>query len=314
MKITIIGAAGTLGSCAAFVLTNNRLADDILMIDPFENALRGHCLDLEAVAANQGISIHKGDYEDLPGTDIVVMTAGAPQVASQSRSELLTSSLPIIRTAAEQINRYCPKAIVIMETNPVDPLNYALYLMSQDKDRRRYIGYSLNDTLRFRMWSANALGVNASRVRGTVIGEHGDSQVMLFSTLRLDGNPVKFNAATREKIKSQPLAIVKSFESLVPKRTPGWSSAFGTAAVVSAIKNDTKASIPCNAVLKGEYGLSGLSLTVPAILGKEGIEEVQVLQLSPEEKKGLEHSAETLMPRMRLVEKFLGVTTGHQKV
>jgi malate/lactate dehydrogenase len=94
MKIAIVGAAGTLGSCSAFALTVNKLADEILMIDPFENALTGHWLDLETVGANQGIVIKKGKYEDLTGTDIVVMTAGAPTGAIKSRSELLPGSIP----------------------------------------------------------------------------------------------------------------------------------------------------------------------------------------------------------------------------
>jgi malate dehydrogenase len=309
MKITIIGAAGTLGSCAAFNLVNKKLADEILMIDPFENGLKAHWLDLVTVGNMLGVVVEKGSYEDMVGTDIVVMTAGAPTGAVKSRAEFLPSNLTIIKTTAEKINHYCAKAIVIMETNPVDPLNYTMYLMSQDKDRRRYIGYSINDSIRFRMWSAEALGVSATRVQGTVIGEHGHSQVMLFSTLRLDGKPVKFDEETKKKIREQPPIMLSSFESLVPRRTAGWTSAYGTAIIVDAIKNNTKAVVPCNAVLNGEYGLRGLSMTVPVVLGKNGIEKVQVLQLTPEEKEGLEHTVQTLQPYMHFVEENLGIKT-----
>ncbi len=307
MKITIIGAAGTLGSCAAFNLINKKLADEILMIDPFENALKAHWLDLVTVGASLGVVVRKGSYEDMEGTDIVLMTAGAPSGAIKSRAELLPSSMPIIKTTAEKINQYCPKAIVIMETNPVDPLNYAMYLMSPDKDRRRYVGYSLNDSIRFRMWSAEALGVSATRIQGTVIGEHGHSQVMLFSTLRLDGKPVKLDEETKKRIREQPPIMLNAFESLVPRRTAGWTSAYGSAILVESIKNNTRAVIPCNTVLEGEYGLHGLSMTVPVVLGKDGIEEVRVLQLTSEEKEGLEHSAQTLEPPMRFVEDNLGI-------
>jgi malate dehydrogenase len=310
VKIAIIGAAGTLGSCAAYTLVSNKLADEILMIDPFENALKGHWLDLDTVGALQEIDVQKGTYEDLPGTDIVVMTAGAPSGAIKSRSELLPASLPIIKAAADQINRYCPKAIVIMETNPVDPLNYAMYLLSSDRDRRRYVGYSLNDTLRFRMWSAEALGVSAARVQGIVMGEHGHSQVMLFSSLRLDGKPVKMDEATRRNIREQPPIMLNGFESLVPRRTAGWTSAFGTAIVVEAIKNNSKAIVPCNAVLQGEYGLKDISLTVPAVLGKEGIEKVEIVPLAPDEKAGLENTVKVLSPYMQVVENFVGIKTG----
>ena len=282
MKIAIIGAAGTLGSCAAYTLVSKKLADEILMIDVFESALTGHWLDMETVGANEGVIVKKGTYDDLPGTDIVVMTAGAPSGAIKSRLDLLPASIPIIKLAAENINRFAPEAIVITETNPVDPLNYAMYLLSRDRDRRRYIGYSLNDSLRLRQWSAQALGVSATRVRGTVIGEHGGSQVMLFSTVRSDGKPVELDKDTREKIRRQPGIMLNTFESLVPRRTAGWTSAYGTAVVVQAIKNDSQAAIPCNAVLEGEYGLHNISLSVPVILGRNGIEEVQVIHLTSE--------------------------------
>jgi malate dehydrogenase len=305
MKIAIIGAAGTVGSCTAFALVSHKSAEEILMIDLFENALKGQWMDLVAVGANQGITVKKGVYEDLPGSDIVIVAVGAPVNASQSRLELLASSMPIIKTVADNINRYVPKAIVVTETNPVDPLNYEMYLLSAGKDRRRIIGYSLNDTLRFRMWAAEALGVNATRVNGMVIGEHGNNQVMLFSTLRLDGKPVKFDLETERKIREQPSAIVRTFEALVPKRTPGWTSAYGTVAVIEAIRNNFKTVLPCNVVLEGEYGLRGLSTTVPVTLGKQGIEEVQTIPLTPNEKEEFERTAQALSPHMRAVEDFV---------
>jgi malate/lactate dehydrogenase len=187
MKIAVIGGAGTLGSCAAFTIIDRKLADELLLIDPWADMLKGHWMDLSTAASGADLAVKKGGYEDMAGSDIVIMAASAPSGAIDSRSELLPINIPIIKENSEKINRYCPEAIVIMETNPVDPLNYAMFLMSKSKDRRKFIGYSLNDTLRFRMWAAEALGVQASRVRGTVIGEHGQSQVMLFSSLRVDG-------------------------------------------------------------------------------------------------------------------------------
>jgi malate dehydrogenase len=219
----------------------------------------------------------------------------------------LPGSWPIVKSAAENIMQHCAKAIVIMETNPVDPLNYAMYLMSPDKDRSRYIGYALNDTLRFRMWAAEALGVEATRITGTVIGEHGHSQVLLFSSLRLDGQPVEISREIRNKIKEQPPLMLEAFETLTPRRTSGWTSAYGLAMVVEAIKNNSHAVLPCNAVLQGEYGLQDISMTAPVTLGKTGIEEVQVLELSAEEKVDLELTVKTLQPYMHTIEEYLGL-------
>lgn len=305
MKIAIIGAAGVLGSCAAFTITMNRLADEVLMVGHTEDKLKGHWLDLETVGASLDVKVTKGTYDDLAGTDIVVMAAGAPTGAIKSRSELLPGSLPIIKAAAEKINRHCPQAIVLMETNPVDPLNYAMYRLSTDKVRSRYIGYSVNDTIRFRKWVAESLGVSPSRIEGLVIGEHGNSQVMLFSSLRLDGKPVELDRETRERIKGQPVAMLNAFESLVPRRTAGWTSAYGTGIIIEAIKNNTGIEIPCNAVLEGEYGLGQLSMTVPVKLGKEGIKEIRELPLTSEEKSELEHSVQTLHPLMHIVDNYI---------
>ena len=109
----------------------------------------------------------------------------------------------------------------------------------------------------------------------------------------------------KEKSASVRRKSSRLFESLVPKRTPGWTSAYGTAIVVRAIRDDAKLEAPCNAVLQGEYGLGNLSTTVPVILGKEGIESVQVLKLTPEEQEELENCARTLRPHMQMVEDFI---------
>jgi malate dehydrogenase len=307
VKITIIGAAGTLGSCTAFNLTVHKLADEILMIDPWEDVLKGHCLDLNYAATGSDIVIRRGSYADMAGTDIVVITAGAPSGAIKSRSELLPSSLPIIKESGVSINRYCPDAIVITETNPVDPLNYAMYLMSRDRDRRKYIGYSLNDTIRFKMWVAEALGVASSRIDGIVLGEHGESQVMLFSSLRLDGKPVAVDEETKAKVRAQPKIMLETFENLKPRRTAGWVSAVGTTAIVRAVKNDTRETLAGDVVLNGEYGGRNLSMSVPAVVGKGGVQEVKVMELNQEEQEGLRKAISVLSPYMRQVEEYLGI-------
>jgi malate/lactate dehydrogenase len=307
MKVTIIGAAGTLGSCATFNILIHKLADEILMIDPWVDVLTGHCLDLSYVAAPLGIKITKGSYEDMGGTDIVVMTAGAPSGVIKSRAELLPANIAIVKDNAEKINRYCPGAIVIMETNPVDPLNYAMYLMSKDRNRRRYIGYCMNDALRFRIWAAQALKVPASQVDGLVLGEHGSNQVMLFSSLKVNGKPVVVSEEVKAWVRSQPQIMLDIFENLKPKRTAGWISSIGTAAIVNAIKNNTREVLSCNVVLQGEYGCRNMAMSVPAVVGKNGIEDIKILPLAEDEKAGLAHTISFLTPFMRQVEDNLGI-------
>jgi malate dehydrogenase len=307
MKVTIIGAAGTLGSCAAFNILIHKLADEILMIDPWVDVLTGHSLDLGYVASSMDIKVTRGSYEDMGGTEIVVMTAGAPSGAIKSRSELLPANIGIIKDNAEKINRYCPRAFVIMETNPVDPLNYTMYLLSKDRDRRRYIGYSMNDTLRFRGWVAQALNVPGSQVDGSVLGEHGSNQVMLFSSVKVNGKPVKISEEIKARVREEPQKMLDIFENLKPKRTAGWISSAGTVMLINAIKNNTREMLGCNSVLQGEYGCKDMAMSVPAIIGKNGIEDIKILPLAEDEKTGLVKSINFLTPFMRQVEDILGI-------
>jgi malate dehydrogenase len=305
MKISIIGAAGTLGSCISFNIITHKLADEIVMIDPFQDALTGHCLDLKHAATGYDIKVVKGTFPDIAGSDIVVVTAGAPTGAIKQRSDLLPGSMPIIKEASDKINEYCPKAIVILETNPVDPLNYEMYLLSKDKDRRRFLGYSMNDSIRFRHWISESFKVPASTVEGTVIGEHGSTQVMLFSTVKINGKSVKVDEGIKKQIRGEPVKFLDIMENLKPRRTAGWLSAAGTVKVINAIKNNTGEILPCNVVQEGEYGYKNLSMTVPCVIGKEGLRSVKKLELAADEQEGVIKTVNAMHPLMKIVEDFV---------
>jgi len=307
VKITIIGAAGTLGSCAAFNIAIHGLADEIVMIDPRQNMLMHHVMDISTAVGAQDMLVRTGSEEDMAGSDIIIVAAGTPQESISSRMELLPDNLPIIRDIAEKIKQFCPEAVVITATAPVGPLNYALYLCST-LDRKKLIGYTLNDSLRFRIMVAQALGVKSSQVEGTVIGEHGDSQVLLFSSIRVNGKPVSVSGDFKRNIRLQVPEILKSIESLKTGRTPGWTSAVGLTVIVRAISKNSGEMVPCSVVLDGEYGCHGLSMTVPAILGQGGIHDILEWELASDEHEQLEHSTNILKPAMHYVEEVLGVS------
>jgi malate dehydrogenase len=306
MKISVIGAAGVLGSCISFHIVSQKMADEIVMIDLFQDPLTGHALDIKQVASANDINVIKGSYPDMAGSDIVVIAAGAPTGAIKQRSDLLPGSMPIIKEASDRISEYCPKAIIITETNPVDPLNYELYLLSKDKDRRRFLGYSMNDSLRFRCWLAAHYKVPGSSVEGLVIGEHGTTQVMLFSTVKINGKPVKVDEETKKAIRGEPVTFLGIMENLKPRRTAGWLSAAGTVKVINAIKNNTGEMLPCNVIQEGEYGYKGLSMTAPCVIGKEGLRSVKQLELAADEKEGVKTTVNALNPLMRIIEDFVG--------
>ncbi len=306
MKITVIGASGNVGSCAAFNITVHRLADELVMIDtPRQDMVTLHALDLNTAATGRDMLVRAGDYEDMEGSDIIIVAAGSARVFA-SRLEVLPENLPIIRDIAGRVSQFCPDAVVITATNPVCPLNYAMHLGS-NLDRRKAIGYSANDSIRFRMRLAQALGVKSSQVEASVIGEHGDSQVSLFSSVRINGRPVSIDEDTKQKIRQQVPDGQKVLEELRVKtgRTAAWTTAIGLAAVVRAIVENTGEMIPCSVVLDGEYGCHGLSMGVPAVLGNGGVREILEWELAPDEQAELKRSIDILRPAMQYVEQSL---------
>ena len=291
IKISIIGAAGTLGSCTAYRLATEGLADELVLFDVNRNMLRSHLMDLQiAVTGLQNVDIREGNEADLAGSDIVINNAGAPWRVVSSRIEKLQENLPIIAEWAEKIAAQCPDAVVITSTNPVDPLNLAMHKFS-GMNPKKLLGYTLNDSTRFIHFSARALGVQTTRLEGTVIGEHGDYAVLLFSSLRLDGKPVRVDSAMQADIRSQHRNYLKRAIGLGTGWTSGWASSIGLAEMVSAITAKTDALMPCSVLLQGEYGFDGICMSVPVELSLDGVQKIIEADLAPDEKKALAESA-----------------------
>lgn len=305
MKIAIVGAAGSVGSPAAFYIAAQGLADEILMIGgKKQNVLKQHAMDLSTAVSALDIKVRAGGYEDLPGSDIVINAAGVAQGLIKDRMEVLPKNIPLIKGIAEQIRQHCPEAIVITATNPVGPLNYTTCLAG-GFDRKQLIGYSINDSFRLREMIARAYNVKVSQVEGTVIGEHGPTQVLLFSSVKIDGRPVTVGEEIKERIRAEVPNILKRYEAFQAGRTAGWTCAIGLAAFVRAIVHDTGEVLPCSLLLDGEYGQKNLSMSVPARIGREGVKEILEWDLAPDEAAGLKISTEKLTAAMKLVEEEL---------
>lgn len=305
-KVSIIGAAGTLGSCTAYAVATRGLCEELVLFDINENLLKCHTLDLEsAVTSIQNVRVRATvSYEDLADSHVVIVAAGAPWRFIESRMELLKDSLPIIQEVTQQIKTHCPEAVVITATNPVDPLNYATVLIS-GLDRKRFIGYSFNDSFRFRMLAARILKVDSTSVEGLTVGEHGPHQVMLFSTLRVDGKPVNLHEDHKQRIRDEVPKALQAYESLGTGRTTGWTSAVGLSDMVSAIVNDKGHVYPASVVLNGEYGASDLSASVPVRLGKNGVQEIVELELASEEETPVQDSLSYLNQACQSVEDLI---------
>jgi malate/lactate dehydrogenase len=208
---------------------------------------------------------------------------------------MLSANLSLTAEVARSIRRHCPNAILIQVTNPIEPLGYATFRLAGTKPEKT-IGYSINDTFRLRMLLAESLQTDASCVEAFVIGEHGDTQVPVFSNVKVDGHPVEISQAVKQQVLLKIPEIFKALESYREKigRTTAWTSALGIGNIIRAIVTDAKQVLPCSTVLQGEYGVADICLGVPAVIGAGGIERIIELPLSPEEEKAFDHSVATV--------------------
>jgi malate/lactate dehydrogenase len=305
MKVSIIGAAGSVGAPAAFYIAASGLADEIVMIGGRrQNVLQQHAMDLSTAVSALDVRVTAGTYEDAAGSAVVINASGVPQGLIADRMEMLPKNIPLIRDVALQVKRACPQAFVITATNPVDPLNYATW-RAGGFDRRQLIGYSINDSFRFREMVARAKGVPVSRVQATVIGEHGSTQVLLFSSVRIDGLPASFSEAEKQEIRAQVPNILKRYEELQAGRTAGWTCAIGLAAITRAVLQDSGEVFPCSVVLDGEYGQRAVSMSVPVALGKGGVQRILEWELAPDEQAGWQRSVAAMQAAARIVDRHL---------
>jgi malate dehydrogenase len=293
-RIGIIGGGGTVGSAAAFRLAELGFAHEIVLVDAREHMARSHAMDLDQAAGELGpTAVRAGTWTDLAGCGVVVLSAGLPERNVASRDEYLLGNVAIVKEAATHLAAECPDAVVIVATNPVDVFTTVLARLARlDKTApRRFLGYSWNDTLRLRWAVARVLGEPVADVDGIVIGEHGETQVPLFDRMALRGKPVALTAEQQRDAAEAVRSWFSTYQSLQSGRTSGWTSAVGIAKLVQAIVQGHAEPLPCSAFLEGEYGVSGISLGVPARLGPGGVEAVVELPLSPAQAEAFEAAA-----------------------
>jgi len=306
MKIAIMGGGGTLGSCTAYTLALKGLADEIVLLDNNRNLVSAHLMDITtAIVGIQNTRIWVGNDEDLHHSDIVIVVAGIPHQPASSPSEMLRGNLSLMREIIRKIETYSPEAVVITATNPVDSINLGMFLMSTKLARTKLLGYDLNDSLRFQQTVAKEFGKKSTEVEAFALGEHVETLALIFSSVRVNGQPIPLSDEAKERLKLEVPKMLKSYIALGINRTAGWTSASGISRMVESIATDSKEVFPCSAVLEGEYDYKGISMGVPVALGKQGINRIIELDLSRDEKKDLDQSARALETKARLVREFV---------
>lgn len=294
-KVSVVGAAGTVGAAAAYSLALRDVVEEIVLVDipEKEDETIGQAADTNhGIAYDANTTVVQGGYPTTADSDVVVITAGIPRSPGQTRLDLAEVNAPIMEDIGSSLREYSEDFVTVTTSNPVDLLNRHLFEVG-DRDRSKVVGFGGRlDSARFRYVLAERFGVPLQNVEATILGEHGDDQVPVFSKVRIDGRDPAFSGAEQDEILEE--LQESAMDVIERKGATEWGPARGVAHTVEAILRDTGEVLPCSVYLDGEYGLADVALGVPVRLGANGVEEVIEWDLDEAERRGLDQAAEKL--------------------
>ncbi|CQR49164.1 MULTISPECIES: malate dehydrogenase [Haloferax] len=294
-KVSVIGAAGTVGAAAGYNLALRDVCDELVFVDipKMEDKTVGQAADTNhGIAYDSNTVVTQGGYEDTAGSDVVVITAGIPRQPGQTRIDLAGDNAPIMDDIGSSLAEYNDDFVSITTSNPVDLLNRHLY-ETGERDRHKVIGFGGRlDSARFRYVLSQRFDVPVKNVDATILGEHGDAQVPVFSKVRVDGNDPAFSADEKEEILGD--LQESAMDVIERKGATQWGPATGVAHMVEAVLHDTGEVLPGSLVLDGEFGYEDTAFGVPVKLGSNGIEEVVEWDLDDYEADLMDDAAEKL--------------------
>jgi len=292
--ITIIGS-GKVGGDAALFSALKRLDDQILLLDVAEGLPQGEAMDINHMLSEQGIDVEvKGsnDFADMKGSNIVVVVAGAGRKPGMTRMDLLKINASVVKSVVGNIKKYADNSMIIPVTNPLDPMAYITYKLS-GFDRSRVFGMGgMLDLSRFKQFIHEATEHSRDSIRALVIGEHGENMLPLPRFSSVSGIPLS-SFLSKEKL-DELVQNTKQVAAKVIELKGATVHAPGNAisSIVESVVRDRKQVIPVATYLDGEYGHSNVTIGVPAVIGKKGVEKIVELDLNDEEsqvfKKGVE--------------------------
>ena len=293
-KVTVVGGAGNVGATVARGVADKQLAD-VVVIDIADQKAAGVALDmLEAcpIYGSDARVMGTGDYAESANSDIVVITSGMPRKPGMSRDDLLNVNYKIMQQVTENVVKHSPNCIIIVVSNPLDAMAQAVYKLSKFP-RERVIGMAgVLDSARMRSFIAKELNVSVENVHAFVLGGHGDTMVPLPRYSTVAGVPITelMDKATIDRISARTAGGGLEITQLVG--TSAWyAPGASVVEMVEAIMLDKKKIVPCSVFLKGEYGVDGLFVGVPAKLGARGIEQIVQIKLTSDEDAAFKKSA-----------------------
>ena len=304
-KVTIIGA-GSVGATIAYTLVATGSVAEIVLIDVNEAKARGEAMDiLQATPYLSPAKIYYGTYEDAVGSDIVVVTSGVGRKPGQSRIDLTQINVNILKSIAPQIVKYAPDALYLFVANPVDVLTY-VFCKITGVPKNRVIGSGTTlDSIRLRTRLSELYSVNQQQVHAYVLGEHGDSSFVAWSTADISGIPLdEYENTMTDKDALKVLPYDREEVEQYVKKSGGQIIAgkgatfYGIAAsvtkIINAIYSSAYTILPVSTVLDGEYGISDVALSTLCAIGNQGVITTLTPKLSDDELAKMKNSAEVL--------------------
>ena len=303
-KISLVGA-GQIGGTLAHLIGLKELVNEVVLFDVASGVAKGKGLDIAQSSSVDGFNVKfsgTDNYEDIKGSDVIIITAGVPRKPGMSRDDLLGINLKIIKQVAEGIKVNAPNAFVICITNPLDVMVMAFQKYS-GLPANKVVGMAgILDSSRFKLFLSEELNVPVREIDAMVMGGHGDTMVPLPRFTKVSGKPLmdllKEGKISEEKLESinqrtrdGGAEIVKYLE----KGSAFYAPAASGVEMAEAFLKDQKKLLPCAAHLHGEYGINNVYAGVPVIIGKEGVERIEEIDLNENEKTEFNNSVEAVI-------------------
>ena len=294
-KVSVVGAAGTVGAAAGYNIALRDIADEVVFVDipDKEDDTVGQAADTNhGIAYDSNTRVRQGGYEDTASSDVVVITAGIPRQPGQTRIDLAGDNAPIMEDIQSSLDEHNDDYVSLTTSNPVDLLNRHLY-EAGDRSREQVIGFGGRlDSARFRYVLSEEFDAPVQNVEGTILGEHGDAQVPVFSKVRVDGTDPEFSDDEKEQLLGD--LQESAMDVIERKGATEWGPARGVAHMVEAVLHDTGEVLPASVKLEGEFGHEDTAFGVPVRLGSNGVEEIVEWDLDDYEQDLMADAAEKL--------------------
>ena len=300
-KVVMIGC-GFVGSACCFSLMQSGLFSEMVLIDADKAKAEGEALDIShGVPFSKPIKIYAGDYDDIKNASLIIISAGANQKPGETRLDLVKKNISIFKSIIPEIKKRDYKGILLIVANPVDILTTVAIKLSGLPESRVIGSGTVLDTARLKHELGNHLNVDPRSVHAFIIGEHGDSEIAAWSSVNISGIPLHnfcemrghFNHDEATKKIAEDVKN-SAYEIISRKKATYYGIAMAVKRICEAIARDEKSILPISSMLHGEHGIEGISLSMPAIVGKDGVETLVPIQLNDEEESKLRLSAKTL--------------------